>query len=138
MSAVVAYEDLYGQGGEKFVRMFQYRVNEVADEWRIEQAKNALQEAAARLIPGIEDLAFRTLLAVREKIALSSDLIGTLRSLYLEINTTLENPAMEILDADIREALINSSRELASNICIADMANSQKIREIVAQVKAHG
>lgn len=138
MSAAVAYEDIYGKGGEKFVRMFQHRLNEVADEWRIEQAKDALQEAIIRLNPRIEDLAFRTLLAVKEKISLSSDLIGALRSLYLDIKTTLDNPTMEILDANVRECLVNSCRMLASSICIADVANSSKVKDLVGRVRAHG
>ena len=138
MSAAVDFEDLYGEDGKKFVRLFQYRLNEVAAEWRVEQAKNALQEAITRLIPGIEDLAFRTLLAVKEKISLSSELIETLRSLYLDVNATLENPAIEIVDADVREALAKSCMELASSICIADVANSEKIISIMARVKANG
>lgn len=139
MSAVVAYEDLYGRNGEKFVRMFQHRLNEVADEWRIEQAKDALRDAIIRLSPKIEDLAFMTLLSVKDKVRMPPDLIGRLRTLYTDISTNvLDTPALALLREETRESLERSCLELASSICVADAANSTKINEIIAQVKARG
>lgn len=141
MSAAVDLEDLYGRDGEKFARMFQHSLDEVSaiGGWRAGHETAALQDAVARLIPRIESLAFMTLLSVKDKVRMRPDLIGRLRSLYVDISTNvLDNPALALLREETRESLERSCLELASNICVADAANSTKINEIIAQVKARG